>query len=295
MKQVKAFAYIFYKSITSLDYYKDVVNSEIGLSVKYYLSLAVIASFLTAGVIAGRITPNIQDSMDKFIVDGKALYPQDLVITVKSGKLSINQPEPYIVKAPKFTQSLKQTSMETHTERSDAIEKIELENLVVFDANGELKDLETYKTLAVINSTNIIVRDFDIGRDVTNIFPIKDLPEGTFARKDFELFVQGAQNTLAYLPVFILGAMFFALFFYFGLMRLVYFLYVGGFVWLIGKIRGFDLLFTSAYKISLHTFTAVLALEVVMIMLGVDLALAMWGFLLNLTLSIVALFWINKK
>ena len=59
MSKIKAFGYIYYKSITSIKYYRDVLKAEFSFSFKYFATIAVIASLIITAVASVEIYPEV--------------------------------------------------------------------------------------------------------------------------------------------------------------------------------------------------------------------------------------------
>lgn len=256
MKKIKAFFYILTKSATSPAYYRDVVTTSLGFSIKYFLMLALVIS-LISGIISLVITlPKINQTFGNITEDVKNLYPRDLVVKVQDGQMSINQPEPYFIKFPgseEFNSDLVKT---------DETEKAEMpENLLVFDAAGTLDSLDTYKTLILINKTNILTKNPN--SEKIEAYPLKDLPNGEFSKDTFAKLMDKLQVFVRLIPYLYFAIISVFLFLYNFVYRFLYALIVGVMLWILGAMLNTQLTYTKNLKIALHALTLPMIIETI--------------------------------
>ena len=144
-KQVK-------NSIYNREFYKGLLERPFGYSLKYYLKLALTTALFGAVVFGLFMVPNILSFLWKVDAELVKIYPQDLVVTITDGEVSLNKPEPYRIAWPAgfdLTHILDR-------------EWIGYENLVVIDTTRAVEEiLNSTSTLVAISATNIGYKDID--------------------------------------------------------------------------------------------------------------------------------------
>jgi hypothetical protein len=281
MNKIKAAFYVFYKSISSSSYYNDVVKVELKFSLKYFAVLALLASAIAFPRIAIPITTDLKDGITTFKQTLINAYPEDLVVTVKEGELSINQPEPYIFKMPE------RASDEVAAESTEEVPT----NLLVIDTDGTLNDLETHETLILINKTNVLVR----GTNKIEVYPLKDYPDGEITKENAQAFVDEIGPFLKALPYIVLAfALLGTIIYYFGL-RLIYLAFVALVLMIIGSLRGMKLKYSKYYQIGIHAISLPLLIEVLAGAFNFPINYPYWFLALTIIISLLAILRIDKS
>jgi len=262
MKKLKAFFYVLFKSATSISYYKDLLKVPLGFSIKYLLILAVLASVIISIAIVPSTAKKQIVEIDKFTDGAIAFFPDDLVISIKNGELTMNRTEPFIVKG-----------------------------ILAIDVNGTIEDLDRYETAVLINSSNIVVRE----EGAIKAYPLKDMPDTQVTKDMIVGSAERIDGYLKYLPYALFALIFLVEFFYYFGMKLLYLLIVAVLVMLIGRARGLSLGFSKFYQISLHAMTLPLVIEVVTGIVGFSIGIPMWFLGLNLLVALAAIMRIDTK
>ncbi len=267
MSKLKAFLYIFYKSLTSPKYYADVVKTHLSLSMKYFFTLTLLASIGASIYVTVPLVPKVQSAIKQGTTMVLDTFEDDLVITVKEGELSINKPEPYIIPLPE--------------KASTDLEGVP-ESLIVFDSDGTLDDFEnTYDTLVLVNSVNMLMKD-DTGIRVESL---KQLPDGQLTKADLREVAAAVEPLTKYVP-FVLGVfVFIGIAFSYMVFNLVHLLFVALILFLIGKSRRMQLVFSDYYQIAIHTFTLPFILQLFANAFKVDVPFASWFLVTNLAFA----------
>lgn len=92
MQKIRTFFYSLFKSSTSPVYYNDVLKAPLSFSWKYFFFFNTLFSLIfIIPLTLGLSSLNFQEIANNLI----EAYPSDLVLSLRSGKLSINQPLPY--------------------------------------------------------------------------------------------------------------------------------------------------------------------------------------------------------
>lgn len=280
MSKLKAFFYSFYKSLSSLNYYKDVVLAPLSFSVKYFFMLTILVSIGISGVTTILAFPKIQKGINTFVNTASSYYPDDLIITSKSGQVSINKPEPYIVPFPKS---------DTPTNELQ-LKEVPL-NLIVFDSNGTLDDMEKYKTLILVNKSNLLVKT----QDKIEVRSFKDYPDGTLTKQDVVKTINSVKPFLSFIPVIMFVAVLFVTLLYYSGIKFVLLLPVALLLMLAGNIKKLQMPFSKYLQIALHTFTLPLMVELISMIAKYPIKLPLWFFILNLLFGILVVSKLPEK
>lgn len=272
MKKVKAAFYVFIKSLTEETYYKDIIKMNLGFSIKYIFVIALFATAITIPRIAKPLLTNFKDLLNNVSSELLNYYPDDLVITIKDGEMSINQPEPYYFEIP--------SELEDYSMENDEYP----EYLAVFDSEGTLDDLENYKTVMLMNKKNILIKE----NNSIEVYPIKDAPDTEVTEEKVAEAVRALEKVIRTLPYIVLSlVIIIALVYYFGF-RLLYLFPVAFVLMMIGKTKNQTYEFKQYYMIAIHAMTMPLIFEVLASIVGLNINLPFWFMLLNLLVGFFA-------
>lgn len=274
-KKLKAFGYVYYKSLTSFSYYRDILKTNFKFSVKYFLFVAVAVTLITTIKAAITLVPDMTQKMGGFVTSIKNFYPDDLVFTIKNGEWSVNRPEPFIVALPQ-TEEVKQA---TTTPK----------NIIVFYNTGTIEDLQTLDTMVLVNKVNVLYRD---GEGIGG-YPIKSLPDSRLDKAEVTRLIGPFNSALRALPIlFIFGIAFFMLF---GNIvgRAIYFAWIGFLVWLGTQITGLKFDYKNSVKIAVHSATLSITIELLLGLFDQTLPIMFWFSLTNLFFAVLVL--VNMK
>jgi hypothetical protein len=274
-KKLRAFGYVYFKSLTSFSYYRDILKTNFKFSVKYFLFVALATTLIFTIKTAVTVVPGISAKMNGFMASTKNFYPDDLVFTIKNGEWSVNRPEPFIVALPQ-TDEVEQA---TETPK----------NIIVFYNTGTIEDLKTLDTMVLVNKVNVLYRD---GEGIGG-YPIKSLPDSRFDRTEFDEISTFFNLILRSLPVlFVLGTFVVVLL---GNVvgRAFYFVWIGLLVWLASMISGQKLDYKNSVKIAVHSATLSITVEMLLELFNQTLPIMFWFSLTNLFFAVLVL--VNMK
>lgn len=281
MKKIKAFIYVFIKSISSPVYYNDVIKTSFAFSFKYYLSLGMLMALIVSTGITINFAPKINSEISNIVVQAKNFYPDDLVFSMKDGEWNINRPMPFIVPAPSGI-NLKELG-----EDGEDFPK----NLIVFDKEGTINDLDTQQTLILVNNVNIITKE----NNAIKATPIKNIPNGEFTKSNFVELIDSVASYTKFLPAIIFGIVLIGVLAGYLVGRMLYLLAVGLLVFIVATLTGIKLTYVNSYKVALHTMTLPLVISVILTLLNLDIPVPLWFFILNSGLALVAIWAIKKE
>lgn len=268
IEKLKAFWHVFSNSIIKPSYYNELLKTPIKFTFKYYFLLGTILISIVATSTTIQFSPKAQKTIVESIEKAVSMYPKDLVITAKSGSLNINQQEPYFLKAPE--------------EFNNIESEYEIENIVVFDKKGTVGDFMNYKTLALVNEKNILIK----GVDKMEVYPVKNMPDGAI---DYDYILHWSNiisESVKYVPylVFVVSIIVYGGYYFIG--RLIYTLFVSIVFVIRGSIGGKKKSFSDYYRIGLHTMTLPLIIEVLFILMQVPIGVLFWFLIVHTTFGL---------
>ncbi len=265
MEKIKAALYVYVKSLTSVQYYNEIIQTSTKFSLKYYVALALIFTLITSLSLSLSILPRIERGINQVIDHTLGLVEEDLVITIEEGVMSINKEEPYIVPA-------------------NGVGGVERENLLVIDSEGTLEDLEqTYDTFVLINSVNIIVQM----EEETIVQPLRNLPDGTYSREDLESAISWIQPLLSLVPYLVGFMLVLGVLMYYLVFRLLYLFLVAVVLGVLGLFRDLGLGYKKYYQIAIHSMTLPLTLELLRNTFSLDFHFPYWFIITNILFGAV--------
>lgn len=272
MNKLKTFYYVFKKSVTSPEYYKELLETKFVYTVKYYVMLSLFLSLIVTCFLSIKMIPGAREGLRTGTEEIKRAYPDDLLVSVKDGAWTINKPEPYVIPLPEFSKSQ---------------ENIGIDNILVFYKQGTIDDFNNFKTFALINEKNVLSKDDNSGIKVT---PIQDIPDFDLDKSKVNEFFDMVYGYLKYVPYFLpliilVGQM---LFNFLGI-KIFYILWAGLVVYLFSLLRKNKVSYKSACRIAIHTMTIPLILEVLLSFVDFNIPIPSWFFIVNIILSIVVL------
>jgi len=272
MRRLKAFWYVYKRSLIDVDYYKDLIKVKVEFSLKYFFVLAATAALITTVRLTVPAIPRVQNTLNNLLNEFAVIYPDDLVITTQDGIWKINKHEPYAIPTPPILQ----------------IEGAELPmNLIVFDHRGTINDLDEQDTYVVINDVNLIALN---SQNRVEAYPLDSLPNGEFTKADVSEFIQSLRVFARYVPLIIISFVLLGTLFYFSIYRMLYLLVISLVLLAAGNLKGMKDGFGTYYKIALHTLTLPLTIEMMFILLGTDVTLPFWFMGINLVFGIAVIY-----
>lgn len=290
MNRLKAFIYTLKNSLVNISYYKDLLSVSTKFSIKYVLMLGIIATVISTLNIAIPLIPGVKETVDEGINYIRGMYPEDLVITTKEGEWSINQPEPYAIPTPDFMQMNKE-SIEKYDINEDYYYENIKNNLIVFDHDGTINDLDLFNTYMLLNRANLIVVE-ERGRMQT--YPVDSFQDIEINNDMYQSFIDNIAGLTKYVPTLIVSLVLIGTVFYYIVYRLIYLLVVALWLFAIGKIKRLDINYKDYYKISAHTMTLPLLLELIFALTNITVSAPLWFFGLNLVFGIVIIFYLEN-
>jgi len=249
MNQLKTFFYSLKKSLFERRYYKDVAKASFWFSFKYLWFLIFILTVIKVSSFSGQYLKNrrrIQPEVNKFMITTENLYPDELKLQIKNGRLSTNVREPYPFD---FKQKIKPTE----------------KHILVIDTQGTIENYPNYNSYILATKNAVVYPSKSSSNRVeeTSVFYFRNL------KKDFTLnkniynnflnvirpYSNKALYFLDYFVIiflfffFIFGSLFWTAGIIFGLLFLTFF------VWIINLIFKKQYSYGSLFKMGMHAIT----------------------------------------
>jgi hypothetical protein len=276
MKRAKAFPYVFFHSLTSLSYYKEILRTKRSFSIKYFLGLATLSSLIIALNLSVRVTPVVRDAINTVLTQLEAMYPNDLVIRSENNAWEINKNEPYII---------------PFAQMEEAVQENLPQNFIVFYKEGTIEDLQKYNTFMLVNAKNVIVQN----TNKIESYPISDVPDGEFNKQTLLGAIENVRKVIGPIEIGIIVIMSFFVILYNFVFRAFYLLFVGAFIWVLSMISGAGHTFKQSYRISLHAMTLPIVIELMLTTANANFNMPFWFMLLNMTFAAVVVLGISKE
>ncbi len=248
-------------SIHNREFYKSLLEKPFGYSLKYYLKLSLVSALFGAIVFGLFMVPNILSFLWKVDAELVKIYPQDLVVTITEGKVSLNKPEPYAVGWP--------TAFDL-TSILDG-DWVSYKNLVIIDTRRAVEEtLNSTSTLVAISATNVGYKDID-GKIYTDTIAPFTNTEITYNR--VLEFLEDVRPWYKFLtPFFVVGVFvvsFLMMIFLLGLLLIqALFSWVLLILMKVQKDKSKKITFIQALQVTLHAVTLPVILMGVLSVLG---------------------------
>lgn len=283
MQKLKAFLYILKNSLLSPKYYAEVLAQKPGFSFKYYFMLALVASLVVGAMSLWQVVPQTTKALNEFLDAGAKLYPADLTISLKEGKLSINKQSPYSVEIPQQFKYLEKDKPNADLNNGNTGPK----NLVVFDENGTLDDLKKYDTLALVNTVNIIVVDPSTGK--IQVTALKEIPDGEISQSILEEMIASIRPFVKVIASGAVVLLFILILVNNLVFKFVDFAIIGLILLLVGRLKGLSFGFGQYVRVAMHAATLAFVLDVFFAIFKVTPGIDMWFLLTTLFYGLVVL------
>lgn len=158
MDQNQSFTATFKDAVSNFSGYKNFLTKTFGSVFKYIYVLLLILAAIGSVRVAIFLIPQAP-AVDKFTADAKmfiqAGYPPELVVNVKNGQLSTNQPDPYFINLPKQFDSKTQPGKF---------------HLIAIDTKGRVEDFAKYNSAVLLTKTAAVSTDKN---DTLKVYPFK--------------------------------------------------------------------------------------------------------------------------
>lgn len=284
LEKAKAFLYVYKNSLINPQYYKDLFEVDINFSIKYYVVLITSVALLSSLIMGIKEIPQMSKNIRVAIEETKNLFPDDLIITIQNKEWTINKEEPFIIPTP--------------LDKFENMEDVELpngeipKNLIIFDREGTIPDMEEQDTLILINKTNIIVKTQDGTNSIPleETFPFKKLDNYQLTKSDFNRILDAA----AYIPWVLPFVAFLSGFFGLAVGGAMEAMIITALLLVISLIMRVVINVADVFKITLHTSTMIFTVQLFLGAFNLYLAYPILFWLAHVSYGVIVLFAINK-
>jgi hypothetical protein len=237
-------------SVYNKEYYKSTVSVEsFRQSVKYLAKLSSLIAVLVS-VIFMIFIPFMVKAIKTSTSSFTSGYPEGLVVSIKGGTASVNQPEPYFVKVP---DSMKSTSNTNSTK---------IDNLIVINTTEpfSLDKFKEYATFAYLTKNEIVMMGENNEIKIMSLskFGSAEITKNWVFEKQAMLF-----RLLPWILFFmiVMAFIFIFMFEFIGSM-VILFLYALA-VWGLMEIKGIKITYGRSYQIAIHAITLVIFISLI--------------------------------
>ncbi|HUQ84911.1 MAG TPA: DUF1189 family protein [Candidatus Limnocylindrales bacterium] len=220
-------------SVYSPEFYKKIPKQSFGTALKYFLLLTLLFTVLRSIAPVWNFITVGQKEIEKFTKNAVNIYPSDLTINIKDGKVSTNATEPYFVPIP-----------EDKTKS----------NLIVIDTKTPFSTTQfnQYKTVAWVTKDSIFVKGDEQGQLRT--IDLSEAEDFTLNKTFVDSIVARISPWLMLIaPLAIAGIVFFV--FLSNIFMLVSLLFIALLIWLLLKIIKKPLKYGESYKVGMYALT----------------------------------------
>lgn len=261
---MKNFFHNFKRSLSDTSLYREVTDGTHPFKVRYAFGLSLILSIIIGILLTIEIYTGLVPDAKEFAATE---IPADLVVTVNSGELSINQPLPYIIPLDAENQTP------------------ETQNMLVIDteSTSALESFAASKTIIFANKNTVVVQG---DRGKIDSFPLSDVPNFTLTRESALQFIDSSTPWLWLIPVLVLIPV---MLFQFVLFMFI-FLFSAVIVWIVFKVSSRNLTFGQAFTASMYAYTAVFILDILVFIFNVYNIGVFMSALFTAIIALVALF-----
>lgn len=281
MKFIQAFLYIYYKSISSIAYYSEVLKTSLGFSLKYLLVLGVIFSTLSTARFYINTFPQVKEFLNSIPAEVSNIYPNDLIITGENNEWFINKPEPYAIEVPaKWLEFL-------HSGTNKSSERFP-KNLVVFDKAGMIDKFYDYDTAVLITKNSFVYREDTDGS--VKFESMDTVPDGMIDKSKVDEVVRIVETQLnmyvKYIPFFV------------GLLilsvnttgKMFYLIFIALILMGVGAALKKKISYTQGYKLGIHAITLPWTVQFIASFAGIQIPVSMWFSVMTLAVGTAAIY-----
>ena len=262
MSKIKTFFRTFIRSITSFSYYQDVIKSPFSFSYKYFFFFCFVVVTTATSILGVFIAREVPPFLARVEHYGRNLFPADLLIEIKNGKLRINRPEPFVIPVP----------VELLVDQPVAISDQKQLRAFVYDQKAEVTTFDEYNSMIVANNQVLMIKDQNSG---IRVLPIKDFQNVTIDKPMIDAGLDSFAVYTRYAVPFLIALIFVGLAAFLVLEKLSSVFMLSVIVSLLARILvGLKLPFKKYYQIGLHTLTLPTLVEIGMLIMGIEVPFA---------------------
>ena len=281
MKKLATYQYVFWKSISSFAYYRDVVKATFSFSFKYFLVFSGLIGLLLTISLSFTLIPPVSGFVRRLETRAVSLFPADLVISVKNGQMSTNVTEPLRFPFP----------VELFSDTPGAISDQKQQYLVTIDTKAKTEDFTTSRSVLFVTRDNLVIADRNGGY---RVYPLKDMGDITINKKGVDEFLAKSLPILKLLPILLIVLFFLLFTLALPLSRLVSLAVLSLLLHIASRFMSLQLGYKKIYQIGLHAMTLPTLIQIVMTAFGLIPPIPFFNSILYLLYALVILAELRK-
>lgn len=243
---MKTFFETFTKTIYNPVFYRSIAEAPLKEALVFYVKVALfLATVMTIIFTIVLVPQGIRFVKERAPVLVKQYYPEQLVVKIDKGEVSVNVPEPYIVS--------------NKAEMPQTLNEKPVKNLIVIDTRGDFESskFNEYDTFALLTKHEFATRDDNGKTTIQNLsgFPSVVIDQTTLLSWGEKI----VSSLTLFIPLGIILTLF-LLFMGFAI-YIIPLLLFALIPYLIAKLKKISLTYSGAYKMSLYAVVPALALK----------------------------------
>ncbi len=243
-------------SVYNKEYYSNIVlNQSLRESVKYLAKLSLLIALLGVIIFAFSI-PSLSNQIKKGVYSFVAEYPDDLIVSIKDGNATVNQPEPYLYKIP------------DNLINSNDAQSLKIDNLVTINTSlpFSLDKFKEYSTFSLITKKELVLMQSEKGQ--VRIMPLSDLGNLEIT-KAWVLDKEGIfTKILPWIMAILIPLVYIATFMGIFIGTIIILFFYAAITWALLRTKGINANYMKSYQVSLHAITILLIIGVFSKFLG---------------------------
>lgn len=273
---LKTFSHIFVKSISSFDYFADIIKAPFGLSFKYFVALTFIATLVTTTKAAIPVFKETEPGVKQVLEGMVSLYPENLVLDINNGEMKSSSTEAVTIKNPSFGKSKETGNKEV---------------LLIIDEKGTIEDLKSKNTLMVLNKKNLLIEE----ETKIRVYPLSKIPNVKIDKNLVQKTVNEMNPMIKALPYIIVTLLLGVTFIFYLVTRAFYLCAVAAVLWGFSLFVDESFKFGKLYQVAIHAMTIPLVLELLFEILPTGINISFVFPVLNIIIAMGGMLYATRK
>ncbi len=242
-------------SITNRTFYQGIPSHSTKQSWKYFLGLNLLSAIVVYFGLVLFITPVFLVLTSKESqTELEKVFPSDLVITVKGGQLSTNQPEPYTIPLPKSLQSTK---------------NFEIKNLITINTKEDFSYEAYTDSQSFVYVTKSVVAIPDNGRGQVKLNSLSKFGDIVIDHDKFTSLVSMFFSFIKKLAIFAIIPVFVFVYVFNTASNIIFIAVLSFIIWLIQMLTAKNKSYGAIFLEGLYLITPLIILDVLLVLIGV--------------------------
>lgn len=250
MSKISTFFYSFWKTMTSPHYCGDIIKAPFSFSLKYFFFYFFLYSIIGTAIFSLRTISPMRRLISVLPAKLQEIYPSELEITIKKGRVSTNVEEPYYLPLSKIEKIFSEDKVLGETTTN-------VKNLLVIDTKGSVDNFRDYQTLALLTERSFVILDKNNGN---KFFTFDENINLTINQALVDNLITKIKPFFGYVVPSLIVVVFLSLLTFKPSYYLFYLLFFALVLLILSKIIKAEVTYKKSYQIGLHlcTLTATL-------------------------------------